>query len=430
MRVHKPSGAQWLKSMPGRVLALLLAVGACLAGTAQAQAVKLTVATYPDLDRALKLALPAFQSQHPEVRVNLVTLAHKDHHTAMMTALAAGASLPDLIAIDKDFLGKFIDSSGLEDLNAPAFDAQRWRPAVAKFAWQAGTSRQGALRAMPVDVGPGALFYRHDLLTRAGLQETDLTQSWAGFIAAGQQLKARTGAHLLAHAQDIKDIYIRAGLQDGEGVFFDQAGRSLVDTPRFQRAFELALQARQAGIDAGVRVWTNEWAEGFRRDAIAAQMMGSWMAGHLKNWVAPAQTGLWRAAPLPEGTAAAWGGSFYAIPVQSQHKALAWKLLQRLALNRTQQLEAFRSLDAFPGLLAAQDDAFLAQPIDYLGGQTARLQWRDMARRVPAVVLDRYDPVADDVVRSELDKVLNRGKPIPQALADARATVERRVRRR
>lgn len=418
----------------GRVAVLMLMSLAAAFVHAQASSiqapVRITVATYPDLDRALKVALPAFTRAHPGVEVNVLSLGHKDHHTAMITALAAGAALPDLIALDMDFMGKFVESAGLEDLSLPPYNANQRRTEVAKFAWQAGVSRSGALRALPVDVGPGALFYREDLLARAGIAEQDLTRSWADFIAAGRRVRASTGAYLIAHAQDLKDIYIRSGLKDGTGVFFDAQGHSLVQTPRFQRAFELASEARAAGIDAGVRVWTNEWAEGLRRGVIASQMMGSWLGGHLKNWLAPDTAGKWRSTQLPEGAAAAWGGSFYAIPVHSRHKALAWELLQLLALDRTQQLAAFRSLDAFPALLAAQDDEFLAEPIAFLGGQPARLQWREMVRRVPAIALDRYDAVADEVVRAELDKVLVHGKDIAQALRDAQSTIERRVRRR
>lgn len=54
----------------------------------------------------------------------MVTLSHKDHHTAMTTALAAGAALPDLIALDMDFMGKFVDSAGLEDLSRPPYLAR------------------------------------------------------------------------------------------------------------------------------------------------------------------------------------------------------------------------------------------------------------------------------------------------------------------
>lgn len=400
------------------------------AGVANAVPVRLTVASYPDLDRGLRLALPAFARLHPGVEVNVVSLAHKDHHTAMTTAIAAGAALPDLIALDMDFLGKFLDSTGLEDLSRPPFNARAYESQIARFAWSAGVNRRLELKALPVDVGPGALFYRHDLLDRAGLQENDITASWEGFIAAGRRLLARTGAHLLAHAQDIKDIRIRAGLSNDEGVFFDAQGQSLVRTERFRRAFELAGQARDAGIDARVRAWSNEWSEGFRRGAIAAQMMGSWLGGHLKHWIAPETAGLWRSAPLPEGVAASWGGSFYAIPVHSRQKALAWDLLRLLALDRGQQVQTFRALDAFPVLLAAQDDAFLAEPIVFLGGQAARLQWRETARRIPALALDRYDAVADEVVRNELDLVLLHRKDINQALADAHGAIERRVRRR
>jgi multiple sugar transport system substrate-binding protein len=283
---------------------------------------------------------------------------------------------------------------------------------------------------MPADIGPGALFYRTDLLARAGLTEADLTRSWNAYIEAGEKLKAATGVYLLANAVDLKDIVIRAGLSDGEGVYFDASGHPQVESQRFVRAFTLARAARRAGIDAQVTAWSSEWSEGLRSGRIASQMMGSWLAGHLKNWIAPGTAGLWRSAPLPEGAHASWGGSFFAIPVRAEHKALAWDFIRTLCLDRAQQLEAFRRLDAFPVLLAAQQDDYLAQPIAFLGNQPARLQWRDAAARIPALYVDRYDQVAADIVNAELDQVLQHDKPIPQALADARIAIERRVRRR
>ena len=50
-------------------------------------------------------------------------------------------------------------------------------------------------------------------------------------------------AHLakrLAGASDLADIYIRANLKDGEGIYFGDKGQVLVDSPRFVKAFELA----------------------------------------------------------------------------------------------------------------------------------------------------------------------------------------------
>ena len=403
-----------------------LAVVPLLAGAARAT---LTVAAFPDLDRSAKIAIESWALSHPDVEIRLTTRAYADHHTAMTTAIATGANLPDVMAIDMDYLGKFTQAGGLDDLGAAPYDAAAVAVQLAHFTLGPATGAGGQLRALPADIGPGALFYRADLIARAGLTEADLTRDWDAYIAAGRKLKSATGIYLLASAIDLKDILIRAGLADGQGLYFDDAGRPLVEAPRFVQAFTLARAARRAGIDARVAAWSSEWSEGFRRDRVATQMMGSWLAGHLKNWIAPAEAGQWRSAPLPGDAAASWGGSYWAIPARAQHKALAWDFIRTLCLDRAQQLEAFRRLDAFPALVAAQQDAYFAQPIAYLGGQAARLQWRDATARIPALHVDRYDQVAKDIVNAELDQVLEHDKPIPQALADARVAIERRARR-
>lgn len=399
-------------------------------GSPAAAGTVLTVASFPDLDRAARIAGGTFMALHPGVQVKVASLPYADFPTAMVTSLAAGANLPDVMAMDAEIIGQLAESAGLENLAAAPYNALDEADRLPPFALAAAYNRHGGLAALPVDIGPGALFYRADLLERVGQREDDLTGSWEGFIEAGRALKSRTGAYLLANVGDIKDIVVRAGAQHGEGVYFDAAGRVLVDSPRFQRGFELARAARRAGIDARVQAWTNEWVEGFRRGRVASQMMGAWLGGHLKNWIVPDQAGLWRAAPLPGGAYASWGGSFYAIPSRAAHKALAWEFVRLLALDKTQQLAAFKALDAFPVLREAQLDPFIDEPLPFLGGQRARQQWRDAAQRIPAVDADRYDALARDVVNAQLEKVLEHDKPVPLALADARASIERRVRRR
>lgn len=411
----------------GLGLAAVLGTGAPQA--AAAQATVLRVASFPDLDRGVRVALQAFQQRHPGVQVRLTSLGVTDHHTAMTTALATGANVPDLMAIDVDYIGRLSRSAGLHDLSAPPFGAAAFEGRLAPYAMAAAQPAPGRQTALPVDVGPGTLFYRADLLAGAGLGEEALTESWPGFIEAGRQLRQTTGAYLVAHAADLARIGMRMGLAPGDGVFFDPDGRSLVRSARFERAFVLARAAREAGIDARVRVWTNEWTEGLRSGRIAAQMMGAWLGGHLKNWIAPEASGLWRAAQLPEGAYSAWGGSYYAIPRLARQPALAWAFLQLLALDKAQQLAAFASLDAFPALLAAQAHTVMDEPLDFLGGQPARQLWRVASDRIVPMASDRHDPVAGRVVESELMRVLDQDKPVTQALADAHRTLERRVRR-
>lgn len=399
------------------------------AGSVHATASRvLQVATFPDLDRAAALAVPLFERANPGVRVRLTVLAYADFPTAMITALAAGANLPDLMGMDREIVGQLADSAGLHDLSAGPFQARQRTGEIVPFALAAGHSRTGKLTAFPVDIGPGCLFYRSDLLQQVGLQEAELTASWADFIRCGARLKAHHNSYLVAHAGDIADVVVRNGLGPGEGVYFSAEGRPLVRSERFEQAFNWAARARRAGIDARVTAWSNEWAEGLRRGRIASQMFGGWFGGHLANWIAPKATGLWRCAALPAGSFASWGGSYYAIPRGAREPDLAWGFLRALALDPAQQLKAFTTLDAFPAMAAAHADPLFDHPLPYFGGQRARQLWRDASLRIPAVDADRHDRLARDVIQAALERVLEHGDRIGDVLADAERRIHRRAR--
>lgn len=408
--------------------ALALLVSA-MAMTARAETT-LTVASFPSFDESTKAAIPLWEKKHPDIKIKLQSLAFGDHHNAMITALASGTNLPDVMAVEISFIGRFAESKGaLEDLGAAPYNGKPMLDKLLKFTRSQAQSGTGILAAIPADVGPGTLFYRKDIMDKAGVTEADLTKSWESYIEAGKKVKAATGAYLLAHANDIKDIYIRSNLKDGEGIYFDKSNKVLVDSPRFKKAFEYAKAARAAGIDAKVGAWSNEWAEGFKRGTIATQAIGAWLAGHLNNWIAPDTKGLWRAAQLPAGAFATWGGSFYAIPAKAEHKKEAWEFIKFMCFDKEQQLNALKSLDAWPALIAAQNDPFLDQPMPFLGGQKARQLWKVAAAKAPAIVVNKLDPVAADVVNAELEQVLEKDKPIDQALKDAQQQIERRIRK-
>ena len=391
----------------------------------------LTVAAYPAVDAMVRAAIPAWKRLHPDVEIRLVSRQFNDHHTAMTTVVSTSSRGPDLMALEVGFVGRFAQGGGLQNLSGTPYSAAALRSSLVSYASNQALNPRGDMVAVPLDIGPATLLYRDDLIRRAGLTEADLTQSWDSYVQSGVQIRERTGAYLVAHARDLKDIIIRTTVPPGDGLYFDRESRPIVNSPRFVRAFELALSVRRKGLDARVSAWSNEWTEGFRRGTLATQFSGAWLVGHLSNWLAPATTGLWRASQLPEGSWAAFGGTFLAIPrnAPESNKALAWEFIRLMTLERDMQLSAFRAHDAFPALIAVHDDPFLNEPLPFLGGQRARLQWRDAARQIRAVRVHKQDAFADELINSELDKVLSRGKPIPAALADAQRMLERRANR-
>ena len=392
--------------------------------------IELTVAAFPAVDEIVKLAAAQWQRTHPDVHIKVVGRAYADHHTAMTTALATSSHAPDIMAIEYGYLGRFAQSGGLEDLGAGSFGAKSALNKFVPYAVAQGSYEGFGQVALPTDIGPGALFYRKDLLDACGASEADLFKSWDSYLNVGECIKKKTGASLMAHARDIKDIVIRTGLQSGSGVYFDAKGKSVVGKDeRFVRAFELAKTVRAKGLDAKINAWSNEWGEAFKRGTVSTQMMGAWLGGHLANWLAPETKGKWRSAVLPNGAAASWGGTFYAIPKRAEHKAQAWAFMQYLTQDIAQQKLALEKFNAFPALVSAQQGPEFSAPIAFLGGQTALIQWRDSAMKIVPTKVFKYDAVAEEIVNAELDQVLNRGKDVKKALADADRQIARRASR-
>ncbi|WP_206952178.1 ABC transporter substrate-binding protein [Trinickia acidisoli] len=389
----------------------------------------LRVAVYPKLDQAIKDALPAWKKLHPDVDIEVSAHEIGDHHNAMLTALATGSDLPDVMAVEVGYIGRFAAGGGLEDLSKPPYNAGQYKSDFIHYTFAQATTQDGAIVGMPSDIGPGTLFYRKDILDKAGVSEADLTRSWDSYLAAGQKIKQATGAYLLASARDIEDIYVRANLKDGEGLYFDNAGNPEVTTPRFVKAFELAKKTRNLGLDAKITPWTNDWSEAFKRGTIATQMMGAWLGGHLASWLAPDTKGLWRATNLPDGAYASFGGTFYSIPTKAKQKALSWEFIKFMTTRQDMQLNSFKSIDAFPALLSAQKSDFFAQPVAFLGGEKARVIWRDAAAHIPSIPRNKYDQVAEEAVHSALDRVVDDNEDIPTALKEAQDEIVHRIRR-
>ncbi|WP_221091082.1 ABC transporter substrate-binding protein [Deinococcus aquaedulcis] len=404
---------------------------ALLLGQAHAQEkVTLTVAVFPSLDSSIKAILPAWQKKYPNVTINMQAQQYADHHNAMTTALATGQGLPDVMAIEVGYVAKFAEGQGLEDLNKAPYSAAASKKLFTPFTIAQATSSDGRFIAMPTDIGPGTFFYRKDVLDKAGVNPVNMQRSWESYIAAGKTIKAKTGAYLVNTAASVYGIIIRTNLKSGEGIYFDKSNNLLVgpDNARFVRAFTLSKQIRDAGLDAKVGEWTNEWYDAFKKGTVATQFSGAWLQGALQNWMAPETKGLWRVQNLPERSFASWGGTFYGIPSKAKNKQWAWEFIKFMTLNQSSQIAAFEDNGAFPALVAAQKNKVFSDPVDFLGGQKARVLWRDAAAKTQPIDVNKYDSVADQIVQTELTNVLEKGKDIKQALSDARAQILRRAR--
>jgi len=387
-------------------------------------ATEITVAIHSNIEEAVKAAIPAFEKAHPDVKVKLVPRAFGAHNKVLKDALESGSDLPDVVGIETGFLQTFSATGALEDLAAQPYQARPLLPQVLGFAVPLATPGQH-IWAIPSDVGPGTLFYRKDVLDNAGVTEEELTRSWDSYIEAGKKVKAATGAYLFPDVQTLKDIYIRNGLKEGEGIFFDAKGEPVVDSPRFQQAFALARKAREAGVDGNVEMWTQVWVNHLDTGTIATQPLGSWFGWHLEEWLSPKTSGQWRVAQLPNGAFATWGGDYLAIPSKAAHKTEGWEFIEFLCFDKGQQVLAFQKSGMWPALKAAQDDPFIDEAVSYFGEQKARQLWKVAASRMPTLVVTDRDGAAARAVYKALKRVLEKGEDIDKALAEAKKELKK-----
>ena len=87
-----------------------LILSACLSALsmgAAADQITMTVAAFPAVDSIVKDALVEWQKRHPNVEVEVVGREYADHHTAMTTGLAASSGLPDVMAVEYGYMGRF-----------------------------------------------------------------------------------------------------------------------------------------------------------------------------------------------------------------------------------------------------------------------------------------------------------------------------------
>ena len=127
----------------------------------------LTVAAYPAVDKIVEAAIPAWKRLHPDVDIKVVSRQFADHHTAMTTALSTSFYLPDVMALEVGYVGRFAQGGGLEDLAQPPFDIRRFESQFVPYAMRQATGRGGRIVGAPTDIGPGTLLARTDILAKA-----------------------------------------------------------------------------------------------------------------------------------------------------------------------------------------------------------------------------------------------------------------------
>jgi multiple sugar transport system substrate-binding protein len=223
----------------------------------------------------------------------------------------------------------------------------------------------GVLRGVPWYVDTRALFYRRDLLKRAGYDS--IPGTWAGWRAAMKDVQrlAGPGHYAIFLPANQWNVPVILGLQRGATILADQDTRGAFSDSSFRAAFEFyaSLYRDKLAPPLTNNEIANLYTE-FARATFSMYVSGPWDMGEFARRLPPELADAWETAPMPGpgGEASRLslaGGSSLVIFHRSQRQDDAWKLIAFLS-RPEQQARFYLACGDLPARRTAWADSALA----------------------------------------------------------------------
>jgi ABC-type glycerol-3-phosphate transport system substrate-binding protein len=351
------------------------------------------------------------------------TVQGGDFKQKLQTTLQAGKGLPNITGIKGEDIAHF--SSVAEyfvDLNT--LGAEDHKGEYADWKWEQATTQDGKQLGIPIDIGPTALFYRYDIFEQNGLPSSpeDLAaaiREWEQLFDLGKQLNAADkDTYIIRNLSGVFDLAWR---QSGKA-FISEDGAFIGGDSHIKQAWDLAIAAHDAGINAALESNTPDLASAVAAGKLPADFGASW---HLADLIvdAPDTSGKWHVCEHP-GDAANLGGSFLGIPAEVEDQEQAFEIILAL-LDAKNLAREYTHSGNFPANLEAMQSSEVQGEVEFLGGQVAGEVFAHAAEYVRPLYEDPSDGTVNAPFYAELALVEASGKDPAKAWDAAVSEAER-----
>lgn len=244
-------------------------------------------------------AMTGFQKLYPNVKLDWQHLG--DWLTKFKATLASGNGVPDLVWLEATDVQNFGSQGVLLDVT------EHLKPIKDQFSQGKVTEvfivKKQQYVAMPGDIGLVGLWYRQDLLDKAGIKELPQDLDYDGFIQIAGDLhqKANEAAFLLPSAGWSWPFEIILSQAGGSITSLDGTQVTIADDKGIEAmSIVKKLWDTKAALDTA---WLKPdyWAA-VKSGKIASDFMPAWMRGFCESELKSPDDGLgkWKVAPLPK----------------------------------------------------------------------------------------------------------------------------------
>ena len=374
-------------------------------------------------------AAEIYQKNNPDVNIEVIDFAKNDIEQKLQTMLASGvtSSLPDIVLIEDYNAPKYLSSY------PGSFAPMTGKVNYANFApYKIDLmTLNGETYGLPFDTGVTGLFYRVDLLAKAGYKPEDMENiTWDQLIEIGKVVKEKTGVNMLAH--DPSDLgLLRIMMQSAGSWYFDQSGElDIKDNKALAESVQVFASLYKTGITRPTSGWS-EWVGAMNTGKAAAVVTGAWFTPSIT--AEASQAGQWRIAPVPrlniEGSvnASNLGGSSWYVINSSETKDEAIEFLaQTFGSDSNFYNTILKERGAVGTYLPASSTPSYQSEISYFGNEKIYADFSKWSAQIPAINYGMYTYEADSAVSSIIPSVIQ-GASIDKALFDVEKQIQYQI---
>jgi multiple sugar transport system substrate-binding protein len=289
--------------------------------------------------------LPEFHRRNPGIRVEVQQIPWTAAHEKLLTGVAGDAT-PDLSQLGNTWVPELVALNALEPLDrliagsSATSTVARVEPADYFPGIWATNVIEGRLYGVPWYVDTRVVFYRKDILARAGFASPPQTWAeWERALARVKEIAGEGNYAILLPTNEFEQLLV-FGLQQDAPLLAENGTRGNFTSPEFRRAFAFYVDMFRRGwapVAADTQI-SNVWDE-FAKGYFSFYISGPWQIGEFKRRLPPSAQDDWMTAPMPgpngPGVSVA-GGSSLVIFRASERKAEAWKLVEYLSEPQVQ----------------------------------------------------------------------------------------------
>ena len=339
--------------------------------------------------------LPEFERRTPGVRVRVQQIPWSAAHEKLLTAYV-GNTMPDLFQVGNTWIPEFVALGAIQPLDSRIAGSSTVR-SDDYFPGILDTNViDGRTFGIPWYVDTRLLFYRTDLLRRAGMAQPPTT--WTAWVDVLTRIKTAAGPRAYAILLPLNEWQppVILALQRGAALLRDDDRYGNFRSREFLEAFEFYLGLFQRDLaprsgESQVGNLYQDFASGYFSQCIT----GPWNIGELARRLPANVADSWGTAPLPAphgdypGASVA-GGASLAIFHGARHADAAWQLIEYLS-EPAQQIAFYRLSGDLPARKTAWVEARLTED------QYAAAFWIQLQRLRAIPKIPEWERIADKI---------------------------------